>query len=239
MTTIMDLLEGIEFEIPKTKDNRYEHNGIPVPRVTEILQAMWHEDSLMKWANYLGFKRKDYIKELNYAADVGTAVHDSVEYFLANKEFPQLPPDFNIINAVNGFTQWYETVTKATSFEIISMEQKLTCPWFGGTYDCLAKINGKTCLIDFKTSKFIGIKYYMQLAAYRYILSLQGINIDIAMVLRLHKDEPIFSEYVVDLSVPESKTFLDNCFEGFLSLVYAYYNRQQLEAQFSKLHLGV
>lgn len=232
MATIMDILEGIEFEIPKTKDERYECNGITVPRVTEILQSMWHEDSLMRWANYLGFKRKDYKKELEYSAEVGTLVHNAVESFLNYKTFPILPADYNVMNAINGFKKWYETVTKATEIKIISMEEKLTCPWFGGTPDLLADISNKVVLIDFKTSKYIGIKYYMQLSAYLYLLSLKGMKVDILTLLRLHKDEPQFTEYIVDLSIPDHKGFIDNCFETFLSLAYAYYNRMRIETQF-------
>lgn len=232
MTTIMDILEGIEFEIPKTKDERYECNGIIVPRVTEILQAMWHEESLMKWANYLGFKRKDYKKELDYSSEVGTLVHNAVESFLSTNTFPILPADYNVMNAINGFKKWYEAATRSSEIHIMSMEQRLACPWFGGTYDCLANIGGRVVLIDFKTSKFIGIKYYMQLSAYLYLLSLQSIYPDTLMILRLHKNEPQFTEYIVDLRNPEQKKFIDSCFEAFLSLTYAYYNRMKIEDQF-------
>lgn len=236
MYTMMDILEGIEFEIPETKDARYSYDGCQVPRVTEILKAMWFEESLMKWANYLGFKRKDYTKELEYASKIGTMVHDSVEEYLAVGEFPLIPPDSHAINAISGFQNWYSIVTKNNTFEVLSMEQRLICPWFGGTYDLLAKIGGKTYLIDFKTSKFIGIKYYMQLAAYKYMLSLKGVNTDGVMILRLHKDEPQFTEYVVDLSIEENQNFMNNCFETFLSLAYSYYNRIKLENQFKNLN---
>lgn len=233
--TIMDILEGIEFELPEDPDARYIHNGVKVPRVTEVLREMWYEESLIKWANYLGFKRKNYEKELDYASYIGTTVHDSVEEFLSTEEFPLITPDSHVINAITGFNQWY-SIVKNKGFAVLSMEQKLTCPWFGGTYDLLANIDNKICLIDFKTSKFIGIKYYMQLAAYMYMLHLNNIKIDIAMILRLHKDEPQFTEYVVDLSIQQNQEFMRNCFETFMSLAYAYFNRVKLENQFKNLN---
>ena len=226
MDSIIDILQSMELEVPKTKDQRYTYLGRPVPRTTEILQDMWHDDGLMRWANHLGFKHKDYSKELDYYANVGTIVHDSIEFFLSSKEFPTIPTDYNIINCINAFKRWYDTITINTEIHIIGMEEKMTCQWFGGTYDLLANIGGKICLIDFKTSKHIGPKYYMQLSAYRYMLSLKGINIDIAMILQLNRDTGEFTEYPIDITNNENhRIFIDQCFQCFLSLVYSYYNR--------------
>ena len=42
-------------------ENKYFYKGIPVPRTTEILSSMLHEEYLMEWSNYLGrYQRKDY-----------------------------------------------------------------------------------------------------------------------------------------------------------------------------------
>ena len=236
MMTVLDILQGMELEVPKTKDERYTYQGKRVPRTTEILQDMWHEESLMKWANYLGFKRKDYFKELDYFANIGTIVHDSVEFFLNHNEFPTTPPDYNIINCINAFRKWYNAITKHTEIHVIAMEEKLTCPYFGGTFDLLANIGGKICLIDFKTSKHIGPKYYMQLSAYKYMLSLKGINIDIAMILQLNRDTGDFTEYVVDITNnKQHEVFMNECFECFLSLVYAYFNRQIVTNKFNTM----
>ena len=43
----------------------YNYNNIPVPRVTEILSKTIHEDYIVKWANYLGFKHLNYQDELD------------------------------------------------------------------------------------------------------------------------------------------------------------------------------
>ena len=41
-------------------EDRYEFEGVPVPRTTEILSKCIHDDRIVYWANSLGFKRKGY-----------------------------------------------------------------------------------------------------------------------------------------------------------------------------------
>ena len=134
------------------------------------------------------------------------------------------------------FKTWYDLVTSnGNTFEVIGMEQKISCKWFGGTYDILAKINHRTFLIDLKTSNHITEKYFMQLAAYMYMLSLKGIYIDGVIILQLSKEVEEFNEYVLDFSYPEHFAFMENCTRAFLSLVYAYYNVRGLQEQFKSI----
>ena len=65
----------------------YNSKGIQVPRVTEILSRMIHNDSLMYWANSLGFKGLKYRDELNRAANIGTVAHSAIENFLKKKSY--------------------------------------------------------------------------------------------------------------------------------------------------------
>ena len=53
LQSILNRLSKIEIQ---SKSN-YIYDEKRVPRVTEILSAMLHEDFLMKWANNLGFKK--------------------------------------------------------------------------------------------------------------------------------------------------------------------------------------
>ena len=59
--------------------DRYTYNGKNVPRVTEIISKMIHEDAITQWANSLGFKHKSYTKTLNEAAVYGTHAHYGIE----------------------------------------------------------------------------------------------------------------------------------------------------------------
>ena len=56
----------------------YNYNNIPVPRVTEILSKTIHEDYIVKWANYLGFKHLNYQDELDKYANIGTITHERI-----------------------------------------------------------------------------------------------------------------------------------------------------------------
>ena len=55
--------------------------------------------------------------------------------------------------------------------EIIGLEVPVTCPWYGGTIDCIARINGAVYIIDFKTSKQISAEYLLQVTAYMWIIN--------------------------------------------------------------------
>ena len=242
---IEELLKKMKMEDSLIEDNeRYYYDGIPVPRVTELLSSMLHEDYLMKWANAIGlYKRIKYEEEMNIAANIGTYTHESIEQYLQNKDFKldlSNERNYRIVksatNAVNSFMEWYKDVTSCNSFEIIGQEQKLSSPWFGGTYDLLAKIDGKIFLIDFKTSNHVGYKYFLQLAAYRYMIyNSLNINIDGCLILQLSKKEIRYDEYVLDFNTQEHYEFIHQCETTFLSLVYAYYNRVKTENMFNNI----
>ena len=61
-------------------------------------------------------------------------------------------------------------VNENMPFRVIETEKQLVCPYFGGTLDCLAEIDGRIYIIDFKTSNHITYKYFLQLAAYKYMI---------------------------------------------------------------------
>lgn len=227
MNLITKSLNSIDFDImSNTKDVNYFDNGIPVPRVTEILSKMIHRDNLMYWANSLGFKGLRYKDVLNNAADIGTIAHAAIEKFLKNK----LESVDNI--PFLGFISWYNIVTQdiGLPIEVIFVEHKLTCKWFGGTMDALLKIGNKLYLIDFKTSNHVTFNYFLQLAAYRFMLKeKENIDIDGVIVLQLDKTAPGFNEYLLDFSIKEHLLFINHCEKTFLSLVYAYYNVEHAE----------
>ena len=53
VSALMERMSKLEVESRDT----YQLDGKRVPRVTEVLSAMLHEDGLMNWANGLGKKR--------------------------------------------------------------------------------------------------------------------------------------------------------------------------------------
>ena len=233
MNLINQALNNIDFKVNSSKGSIYfNKNGIAVPRVTEILSKMIHKDSLMYWANSLGFKGLRYKDVLNKAADIGTMAHSAIEIFLKEK----LKTENNI--PFLGFLSWYNVVTQdiGLSIEPIFIEYKLACNWFGGTLDALLKIGNKIYLVDFKTSNYVTFTYFLQLAAYKYMLkNIEGIDVDGVIVLQLNKEEPGFNEYLLDFSIDEHFKFMTHCEETFLSIVYAFYNVERAETLYKNI----
>ena len=232
MNYILNTLNNSELYI-ENKNCIYTNGvGNAVPRVTEILSTMIHSDNLMYWANSLGFKGIRYKEALNCAANIGSEAHLAIEKFLKEKMYTYDNTPFL------GFMLWYDIITKEKHIpiEILHVEYTLVCQWFGGTLDALIKIGNKIYLIDFKTSNYVTYKYFLQLAAYRYMLkSEKGINIDGVIVLQLDKEVAGFNEYLLDFSIIDHLNFINHCETTFLSLVYGYYNIYKSENMFKSI----
>lgn len=210
----------------------HNSNGYNVPRVTEILSTMIHSDNLMYWANSLGFKGKSYKSVLNLAADIGSSAHSAIQKFLEDKiqTYSNIP--------FLGFMLWYNIVTKdkGIAVDVVYVEHTLVCEWFGGTLDCLMRIGNSVYLIDFKTSNHVTFKYFLQLAAYRFMLrTVEGIEIDGVIVLQLDKEEPGFNEYLLNFNIEEHLAFINHCETTFLSLVFGFYNIKKAEEMYKNI----
>lgn len=225
-----NILTKINFDINRDTFIYTNRFGQPVPRVTEILSTMIHSDSLMYWANSLGFKRIRYKDELEKAANIGTAAHESIETFFKDN----IETDTNV--SFLAFKKWFDIVSKNNKVEVLFVEEPLVSDYYGGTCDLVLKINGKIYLIDFKTSNHITFKYYLQLAAYKYMLLLKhGINIDGTVILQLSKTCPEFNEFVLDFSNPVHNEFMNHCMNTFHSLVVGYYHIKKAEMAYKEI----
>lgn len=211
------------------KEQKYFHNGVPVPRVTEIISKMISEEYLLYWANGLGFKNKSYKKTVEAAANIGSETHDLINRFLLGETF-----NSNNIPYL-GFRRWWMDITSSNNVKIIGTEQTLTCEYFGGTYDLLVEIDGLLYLVDFKTSNYMSYKYYLQLAAYKYILEQKGYIISGCIILKLNKSRIEYEEYPLIFSNPYHKDFINRALHTFLSLAYGYYNIYQCEQMYNQL----
>lgn len=233
MNNIENLMESESINTLISLESPYIFEGLPVARVTQILSSMLHEDYLMKWSNALGlFQRKKYEEFLQDAADKGTYVHEAINRYLVSGEILDVDTLLEATNdqkkaAYNGFhsfLQWWES--NSNILELVATEMEIVCPYFGGTCDLLVSSNGKTFLLDFKTSKQTGYKHFLQLAAYRYILqTYYNMKIDGVGILLLNKSRVKVEEYIIDLSVEQNQIFIQQAEHTFMSLVYAYYNR--------------
>lgn len=242
--TILDLLQDTE-KFHLEGQVKYQYNGIPVPRVTEIISSMIHEDYIVKWSNRIGMKRQKYETVLEAAADKGTYAHDAINRFLTtgNRRLPNVPYQYfnEVNNAFNAFLNWFDLVSQHNTVELLMSEEELVCPYFGGTLDFLVKINGKINLVDFKTSNNESWHHHVQLSAYRFILEkYMNIKIDMAIILMLSKKENgRFDEIYFDLgNIKSHIEYMNRCQELFLSIVYSYYNRIRVEELYNKLTIS-
>jgi len=123
----------------------------------------------------IGFLKK-YQKELTEAADIGTQVHNRIEWEIKDQlklnidevsgERTPVPP-LDTIAAQNSFlrfAQWEQTVM----FEPLKVEQIVWSDTFqyAGTFDWIAMVNGVLTLGDWKTGKRIYPEVAMQLSSY-------------------------------------------------------------------------
>lgn len=238
---INKLLKELDYKVED--DSPYIYEDFCVPRVSHILSDMIHEEFLDKWIYSLAFyKRKNYINEREKAAFIGTLSHNAIEQFLLENldmsEINQLNiQDKNkVMNCLESFIKWYSDISPFNNINIISIEKELVCPYYGGTCDLLININGKLYLGDFKTSNRIGYKYFLQLAAYKYVLEYYyGYKIDGCIILQLDKSTIAYNEYTLIFDNIDHKKFIDMCTECFLSLTYAYYNRKRVENEFKRI----
>ena len=235
MNEVITLLDNME---PINADSNYTYNGMVVPRVTKILSKCIHSDSLMYWANSLGFKHQSYKKTLDTAATIGTHTHDNIDGFLSDESYEadESSMPYQSYNAYQSFLKWYFDVTNIANVKVIFHEKTLTCKYFGGTLDGLYEINGKIYLVDYKTSNHITFKYCLQLAAYRYMLRTElGIEIDGCIILQLAKESVSYNEFVLNFSNPNHLKYINDCEMAFLSLVFAYYNIAKVETDYNTL----
>lgn len=223
----MELMKAIDFNV-KFKSDKYMYNGNIIPRVSDILSSMDNMEYLPKWANYLGFKRISYDKELAYSADIGTYVHEFNEMYIKGIEYDikAVPTNMQlkVYNAHTAFINWYNIISNH-KVNIIATEMELLCQWFGGTCDLIISIDDKVYIVDYKTSNHISHKHFLQLSAYKYILELNGFKIDGCIILQLNKDEPVFNEYIINFDIPEHLVFINQCTATFESMLYSYYNK--------------
>lgn len=174
----------------------YNSKGDVVPSVTTVLKVIAKE-SLIYWANSLGWKRKSVKRELDESSKVGTYVHLYIEAYITDnkKEVSSILKEIEnctydernqILNGIDSFRQWWQH--NENNFEIIECEKEMSCDEYGGTADLIAKYKGKLVILDFKTSKSFYFTMFLQLAAYAFMYKFKyGIRPKDVAVLRMDK----------------------------------------------------
>jgi len=159
---------------------RYMVNGKRVPGTTTIVGRFKESGGLIHWAWDLGIQGIDYRKVRDKAADTGHYGHAMIEQRVKGLE-PTVPDGASdeqsrqATKCLEMFDVWAEQ----NKMEIIDTEMHLVSKKqrFGGTPDAVAVLNGKTTLLDFKTSNNTYGEYAIQVAAYRHLLT-EGYSFD-------------------------------------------------------------
>ena len=144
--------------------------GKRLPGVTTIAGAYKGDiTGLMHWANKGGQEGKTLDEMYGVSTEPGTLVHLMIENFLKGQETqysgqPKEVIDIAETSFINWLDWWGKNDIRALEIEpnLISEEMQV-----GGTPDLIAEVNGKQCLIDWKSGK--PLKYsttLLQLAAY-------------------------------------------------------------------------
>lgn len=161
-------------------------DGTAVPGVTTVLGVL-NKPALVKWANNLGLQGIDSSRYVDEKAAIGTLAHQMIADYLRGEEtdtseYSKIQID-QAENAVLAFFEW----EKNRSIKPILVEEPMVSERFrfGGTIDCLAKLNGNLCLVDFKTSSGIFPEMMIQVAAYRALLAEHGHKVDQNIILRI------------------------------------------------------
>lgn len=226
----MSIEELVYNEIDKIQnelefDSIYQYNGITVPRVSYILKSIVPM-YIVKWANSLGFKRISYDKRMEALADEGTIVHNQIDSYLKGN---------SVESPSNGFKSFMIWLNNLREFKVLGNEMTLSCKYFGGTLDLLITVNGRNYIVDFKTSKNVTDKHFMQLSAYKILCEANNMpNIDGLVILQLNKEVPSFNEYMLRFDI----CYLNDVYllarYNFTTLLLYYYYHLKYEKEFEE-----
>lgn len=184
--------------MPTPKEGYFLKSGDQVPGTTTVISRFKESGGLLQWAFKQGKAGKRHLyEEAEKAADVGTIVHAAVESYIEtitpSDDIFVDPAEEHVLEALafaagravihdstlppegkdraessyNAFLSWISTFKVkviAQEIQLVSEEYR-----FGGTPDAVGYVNGKLCLLDWKTSNSVYSDYLVQLAAYQHL----------------------------------------------------------------------
>lgn len=222
----------------------YFYNGIGVPRVSNILKECINKEYLIKWAGRVGIKEME--AQQTKACTIGSMVHEKIENFLLtgtdkNVSY-KVPKDYNqyIEKAYNNFKNWYNNLHSMGYVieQIYATEKQVICPYFGGTIDCVMRINGKNYIVDFKTSKSISHEYIIQTCSYMWIVN-NGYcpdlpHIDGVAIIRVDKNTDKFEDLFLNENINNQRHIIEQYMVGFGALLKSFYNNINMKLLYSQ-----
>lgn len=149
-----------------------------------ILENMSIQHSI---AGIVETARKEWRNVQKKALDIGTEVHEAIHKYLTINKEPEITNP-KVLAAFVAFLEWKD----ANKLVPIECEKVVYGKGYAGTADLICMLNGKSMLIDFKSSKDIYNEYIYQVAAYAQAYNSNKTNGKIYVegigILRLDKE---------------------------------------------------
>ena len=163
-----------------------------LPEILYVPSVTWitgHYPKGMGFYKWLADKGWDEAQALKVAAgDKGSKVHDAISMILRGEE---VRIDSKILNkstgveeeltleecdAILSFVKWRtENKVETIAFDVTVFSEKYG---YAGTIDYICKIDGKTYIVDFKTSAEVWPEYELQVSAYKKPIESAEFNVD-------------------------------------------------------------
>ena len=163
-----------KFEYPPSRramvkgSRLYEVGDENLPSVTTILDAMSDKSAIIAWQKRIGME--EAYRQKKEASGLGTATHKHVENYLLKEESK---PKGNLVwQMAEKISKPIITNLHVHMDELWGVECTLFYPGlYAGTSDCVAIYKGEPAILDFKTSKKIKKRewienYFLQCTAY-------------------------------------------------------------------------
>lgn len=236
----IETLEGIE----ECRDNWtvYSYNGVPVPRMTELLKECIGKEYLVAYA----LRCKDYYTESNQTLYIGTLVHELIDEFLITGTVDMSKVNFmnesifnKVTKAYNNFVRWYnDMIAEGYTIETLEIEKKVCTPWYAGTIDWIARItepggrNSSVLVLDFKTSTKIATDYLVQTYGYMWAVNWNILfanskdypHIDGIGIIRVDKKSKKYETVIIK----SDNLWMNNIHNAFVSCLNWFYYQKNL-----------
>lgn len=196
-----------KYDYPKLKriqqdgSRRYTNGkSDPVPSVTTILDKTSDKSHLIAWRNRVGDAEANRIS--NESAGLGTKVHDALEKYILKEDWKITGSNFvsqlaqRMVEAM--INEGMANVNELWGTEVGLIAEGL----YAGTADAVGMYNGRESIIDFKTSKQIKKRewiegYFCQCTAYSLAHNeMFGSNIRQVVILMVDR-EANFEKFII------------------------------------------
>ena len=213
----------------------YWHNNVKLVSVTQALGRFKDSKQLIAWAYRQGREHENMrargiedaptnlYDKVQEAANAGTIAHNMIEGDILDTPYtiPEGTEQPVIVAAQAAFEAYrrWRTGSKLTITDT-ELGLKSTKHMFGGTLDALGLIDGKTVMIDWKTSNGVYSDYLIQVAAYAMLVEENtGQTMDGGFhLLRVSKTSGSFNHHHWPY-----ESIMPLCGDQFLDYVRCYY----------------